>query len=137
MFAQQRQLLSSLRLRRVRVEDHAIEQSGQDLERAAAQFGIGGSGQLPYTIYGAVRDKQSGSSIEMMSVVWGRMVKLDPGAFKRGDIQEQTHEIKEIMRYQVTWNKAELFYYDFFASTWRVNGVDQNNDVNGILRITG
>lgn len=103
--------------------------------QSAAQFGIGGSAQLPYTILGAVRDKQAGTAIALQCVAWGRMVKMEPGQFKRGDIMEQTHEIKEIMRYQMLWNNVELYYYDFFSSTWRVNGVSQNSDVNAILQI--
>jgi phage tail tube protein FII len=59
------------------------------------------------------------------------------GTYKRGDAAEQTHEIKEITRYGLYWNNAELYYYDFFASIWRVNGVDQYADVNGVLRISG
>jgi len=102
-----------------------------------AQFGLGGSGQLPYTVYGAVRDKQTGTAIELKSTAWGRMVKLDSGTIKCGDASEQTHEIKEITRYALYWNKVELYYYDYFASIWRVNGVDQYADVNGILRIAG
>ncbi|MGA2491843.1 MAG: phage major tail tube protein [Roseiarcus sp.] len=105
--------------------------------QSAAQFGLGGSGQVPYTVYGAVRDKQTGTAIELKATIWGRMAKLDMGTYKRGDASEQTHEIKEITRYGLYWNKVELYYYDFFASIWRVNGVDQYADVNGILRISG
>lgn len=101
------------------------------------QFGLGGSGQLAYTVYGAVRDKQTGKAIEMKATAWGRMVKIDSGALKRGDATEQTHEIKEIVRYSLYWNKSELYYYDYFASTWRVNGTDEYSDVNNILRVSG
>ena len=109
--------------------------SGMD-PQAMTQFGLSGSGLLNYTIYGAVRDKQVGALIEVKCIVQGRMVKLDPGSFKRGDMMEQTHEIKEVFRYQLYWNKNELFFYDFFASQWRVNAIDQASDVNTILRVT-
>ena len=105
--------------------------------QSAAQFGLGGSGQLAYTIYGAVRDKQTGKAVELKATAWGRMASLDSGTWKRGDAAEQTHEIKEVTRYGLYWNKVELYYYDFFASIWRVKGVDQVADVNSILRVAG
>lgn len=101
-----------------------------------AQFGLGGTGQIPYTIYGAVRDKQTGKAIELKAVATGRLVKADGGSIKRGDATEGTYEVKEITAYSLYWNKVELYFYDFFASAWRVNGVDQYADVNGILRIS-
>jgi hypothetical protein len=105
--------------------------------QSAAQFGVNGASQMPYTILAAVRDKQAGQALAYQAIVWGRMVEIDPGSFKRGDIMQQTHMIKEVMRYQLTWNNSELFYYDFYTSTWRVNGQSQNSDVNSILQITG
>jgi len=105
--------------------------------QSLAQFGLGGTGQVPYTIYGAIRDKQTGSAIELKATSWGRMVTIDSGTWKRGDAAEQTHQIREITMYTLYWNKVELYYYDFYNSTWRVNGVDQVRDVNTILRISG
>ena len=105
--------------------------------QSMAQFGLGGSGQLVYTIYGAVRDKQTGKVKELKATAWGRMVKLDSGTFKRGEAAEQTHEIKEIFRYGLYWDKSEVFYFDYESSTWRVDGDDQYADVNSILRISG
>jgi len=102
-----------------------------------AQFGLGGTGQLPFTVYGAIRDKQSGTAIELKAIVNGRLTEVDHGAWKRGDAAEQTHMIKEITMYQLYWNKKELYFYDFYNSTWRVNGANQQSDVQSILRIAG
>ena len=103
----------------------------------AALFGIGGAGQAPYTVYGAIRDKQTGASLELKAVAWGRMVEIDHGSWKRGDATEQTHNIQEITRYSLYWDKKELYYYDFYTTTWRVNGVSQVSDIAAILRIPG
>jgi uncharacterized protein len=100
-----------------------------------AQFGLGAAVDMPYTVYGAVRNKQTGEAIELKATAWGRLTTLDPGTIKRGEAAEQTHEIKQIMRYSLFWNKKELYYYDFYNSAWRVNGVDQYSDVKSILRI--
>ena len=103
--------------------------------QSLAQFGLGGTGQVPYTILGAVRDKQTGTSIQLRASAWGRLTEIDSGTWKRGDAAEQTHKIEEITLYQLYWNKVEVYYYDFYNSTWRVNGVSQVDDVNAILQI--
>jgi hypothetical protein len=105
--------------------------------QSMAQFGLGGTGQLPYTILGAVRDKQTGKAIALKVLATGRMTKVASGAIKRGDASDQTFTIKEITLFALYWNAVELWYYDFFASIWRVNGVDQYADVNSILQISG
>jgi uncharacterized protein len=106
--------------------------------QSLAQFGLGASGaRVPYTVLGAVRDKQTGVAIALQCTVLGRMVEASQGTFKRGDADMQTHKIQEVTLYSLTWNGAELYYYDFFNSIWRVNGVSQVSDVNAILQITG
>ena len=99
-------------------------------------FGIGGRNQVPYTMYGLIRDKNGNKPLEMKAIVWGRMTKMAPSEFKRGDLDEQDHEIKEVTHYELYYNKAEKYYFDFFSSAWRVDGVDQNSDLNSILRIS-
>ena len=103
--------------------------------QSMAQFGLGGTGQVPYTVYGAIRDKQTGTAIELKVTAWGRLIEINSGTWKRGDAAEQTHEINEITLYGLYWNKVELYFYDFYNSTWRVNGTNQVQDVNAILRI--
>lgn len=103
--------------------------------QSLAQFGLGGTGQVPYTILGAVRDKQTGTAIELKASIWGRMTEIDNGTWKRGDAAEQTHKIQEITLYSLTWNKSELYYYDFYNSVWRVNGASQVTDIAAILQI--
>lgn len=98
-------------------------------------FGINGRVAMPYTIYGVVRDKQTGAAIELKAVVYGRLTKLEPSEFKRGDLDDQDHEIKEISHYEVYWDKKEKFFYDFYSSTWRVDGTDQFATEKAILRI--
>lgn len=111
-----------------------FKQAGWD-PQSMAQFGIGGRAQIPYTMYGVIRDKATGDAVEVKAVARGRMVSLEKSEFKRGDLAEQTHEIKEVTHYELYWNKKELYWYDWKASQWRVNGVPQNSVENSILRI--
>ncbi len=98
-------------------------------------FGLGGNGQRPYTIYGALRDKNGGRVIERKVVVFGRMLEVTPSEFKRGDLTDQDHKIGEITHYEMWEDKAEIYYYDFMSSIWRVRGENQLAQVNSILRI--
>ena len=109
--------------------------SGYD-PQAMGQFGVvGTTNNNAFTTYGVMRDKQGNTPIELRAVVWGRLTKIQKDTFKRGDLATQTHEIKEITHYELFWNGGELYYYDFYSSVWRINGTDQNQAVNSILRI--
>ena len=102
-----------------------------------SQFGLGGSNSLPYTCYGAIRDKKGGGLIELKVVMRGRLGKMDSDELKRGDLVGHDHMIHEITHYEMWWNQREKYYYDWLASDWRVDGVSQNADVRQILRIPG
>jgi len=98
-------------------------------------FGLGGNGIRPYTIYGALRDKNGGRLIERKVVVFGRLIEVGESEYSRGDKVEQDHKIAEITRYEFWEDKQEVYLYDYFASTWRVGGVNQLAETNAILRI--
>lgn len=89
----------------------------------------------PYTIYGTLRDKNGGRMIECKVVVFGRMIEVGENEFQRGQLVDQDHRIAEITHYELWEDKAEVYYYDFFGSVWRVNGVNQLAQTNSILRI--
>lgn len=100
-----------------------------------AQFGLGAAQARPYTIYGVMRDKQTGAAIERKAVVIGCLQEVSEEEFSRGNLGAQDHKIGEITHYELYENKQEIYYFDFFASTWRVKGVDQLADTRAILRI--
>ena len=108
--------------------------TGSDAQTKAL-FGIGANGQRPYTIYGALRDKNGGRMIERKVIVFGRMIEVGENEFQRGQLMEQDHRIAEITHYELWEDKAEVYYYDFFGSVWRVNGVNQLAQMNAMLRI--
>ena len=107
---------------------------GSDAQTKAL-FGIGSNGTRPYTIYGALRDKNGGRLIERKVVVFGRMTEVGENEFKRGELIEQDHTITEVTHYELWEDKKEVYYYDFFGSVWRVNGTNQLATTNAILRI--
>lgn len=101
------------------------------------QFGLGSRSVMPYTAYGAIRDKRTGTYQELKVIAEGRLGRIEDDEFKRGELQGQDHVINEIMHYEVHWGGAELWFYDWKTTTWRVDGVSQNAAVRNILRIPG
>ncbi len=105
--------------------------------QAMSQFGLNSRVNLPYTIYGIVRDKAGNAPLEVKAVVRGRMTRVAVDNMKRGDLLGTDFAIKEIVHYELYFNKQEKYFFDFMGSDWRVDGVDQYADDRTILRIPG
>ena len=43
--------------------------------------------------------------------------------------------MNSVVHYELWFDGQEKVYWDFFSNEWRVGGVDQNSDINRILRI--
>jgi hypothetical protein len=102
-----------------------------------SQFGLGSRGRLPYTFYGAIRDKKGNRAIELKVIMEGRLAKIEGDDLQRSELIGHDHMIHEIWHYECYWDKKEKYYYDFLGSDWRVDGVSQNDDIRNILRIPG
>lgn len=98
-------------------------------------FGIGSQLKTIFTGYGLIRDKRTGKAIEAKAIFEGRLGKVTPDAFKRGDAMGHSYSINEVSHYELWFDGAELYYWDFFTNTYRVGGVDQLADVNRILQV--
>jgi len=99
------------------------------------QFGIGTPLKNIYTAYGMIKDKRTGRVIEAKAVIEARLGKATADAFKRGELMGHAYGLNEITHYALTFDRDELFYWDFWTNTLRTGGVDQNADLNSILRI--
>lgn len=101
------------------------------------QFGLGDRTKKSFTAYGVVRDKRTGSALSAMAIMEGRLGKVEPSAFKRGDLMDHAYAINEVTHYELWFDGAEKIFWDFFSSEWRLDGVDQNADERRILGIAG
>ena len=99
------------------------------------QFGLGATARKKFTAYGSVRDKRNGVAIEAKAVLEGRLGTANPEAFQRGELQGFDYAINEILHYELYFEGAEKYYWDFFTTDWRVNGTSQNADERSILRL--
>lgn len=104
---------------------------------AMAQFGLGSRHRNRFTAYGEITEQRTGRAIEAVAVLEGRLGKVEPDAFKRGELQGHEYAIKSVTHYSLIFDGKEIYYWDFFTSKWRVNGADENADTNRILRIPG
>lgn len=100
------------------------------------QFGLGTTGRNRFTAYGVIRDKRSGRAIEAKAVMEGRLSKIAPDAFQRGEAQAHDYAINEVLHYELHFDGQEELYFDFFTNTVRLGGQDRDPDFNNILRIS-
>jgi hypothetical protein len=88
-----------------------------------------------FTAYGLVRDRRSGEAMEAKSVFEGRLGRVNPTSFRKGDLQSHEYSIRGITHYELYLGDDEIYFWDFFISARRVGGEDLNQDMNAILRI--
>ena len=100
-----------------------------------SKFGLGSKMTHNYTAYGSVVDRRTGRAIEAKALIEGRIGKVGSDAFQRGNLQGHEFSISGIMHYELWFDGAEKYYWDFWTNAWRVDGTDENADINRILRI--
>jgi phage tail tube protein FII len=103
-----------------------------------------------YTVYGLIRDRRTGAPLQARAYMEGRMGKVNPTEFKKGDLHAHEYAINSIIHYELYMQTApvaaasgvdtalaEIYYWDFFESSFRVGGVDIQSEQNNILAIPG
>lgn len=100
------------------------------------EFGLGSPLRKVFTAYGVIRDKRSGRAIEAKAVMEGRLSRIAPDAFTRGEAMGHEHSINEVLHYELHFDGNEELYWDFFTNTVRLGGQDRDPDFNNILRIS-
>lgn len=99
--------------------------SGTDPE-LLGQFGSPSGTVRVFTAYGAIRNKRTGEIVQSKAIMHGRLGKISPEAFKRGELQGHDYAINEVLHYELWFGGAEKIYWDFFTAEWRLDGQDGN-----------
>ena len=99
------------------------------------QFGLGSRVRHTFSAYGVVRDKRTGRAIESKAIIEGRLGKVAPDAYQRGELMGHEYAINEVVHYELWFDEKEILFWDFFTNAWRAGGNDENADLNRILRI--
>lgn len=101
-----------------------------------------------FTAYGLIRDRRTGEALQSVAYMRGRLGRVNPTAFRKGDLQMFEYSIRSIVHYELSMSVAvntqpvSIYYWDFFDSTFIVrgpNGVETNvnDDLIRILAIPG
>lgn len=99
------------------------------------KFGLNSKVRNVFTVYGNISDRRSGRDIPTKAILEGRLGRVAPDAFQSGNLMGHEYAINEVVRYELYFDGKEKIFWDFFESTWRVDGVDQLASVNANLRI--
>lgn len=91
-----------------------------------------------FTAYGLIRDRLSGVARQATAIIWGRLGRVNPTNFRRGDLQAHEYSIRGITHYELTLEGiGDIYLWDFFTSTRIIGGVNQNADLVRTLQIPG
>jgi len=88
-----------------------------------------------FTAYGQIRQRRSGKAIQALAIMHGRLGRVNPTEFSRGQNQSHEYAIRGIVHYRLYIDNQEIYYWDFFTSARRVGGVDLNAELNRNLGI--
>jgi phage tail tube protein FII len=101
-----------------------------------------------FTAYGLIRERRTGAALRAMAVMWGRLGRVNPTSFRKGDLMQHEFSIRSITHYELYMQQddtgsasardmREIYYWDFFTSERRIDGVERNADHISILAIPG
>ena len=95
-----------------------------------------------FTAYGLIRDRRTSKALQAMAVIEGRLGRVNPTAFSKGNLMAHEYSIKSIVSYKLTMQLTEngqtpflIYHWDFFTSKRIVGGKDLNADMINLLRI--
>lgn len=87
-----------------------------------------------FTAYGLIRNRRTGEANQAVGVMEGRMGRVNPTAYRKGDLQMFEFSIRSIVFYHLMMQEnvdaqlQTIYRWDFFSGEFSVRGPD------GILR---
>jgi len=96
-----------------------------------------------FTAYGLIRDRRSAEALQSVAVIEGRMGRVNPTAFSKGNLMSHEYSLRSIVHYELYMQvepdtePLEIYFWDFFTSTRRIGGVDLNDEMIRLLAIPG
>jgi phage tail tube protein FII len=97
-----------------------------------------------FTAYGLIRDRRTSLAHQAVAVIEGRMGRVNPAAFSKGNLMHHEYSIKSIVHYEL-WMQTEsgdarpneIYWWDFFTSQMRFGRVVITDDMVRLLAIPG
>lgn len=95
-----------------------------------------------FTAYGLIRDRRTSKALQATAIIEGRLGRVNPTAFSKGNLMHHEYSIKSIVHYELymqlnstSMMPAEIYFWDFFTSVRRIGGKDLNEDLVALLSI--
>jgi phage tail tube protein FII len=89
-----------------------------------------------FTAYGVIRDRRTGAALESKTIMGGRLGRVNPANWRRGDLQHHEYSIRGMTHYALFMAGEEIYSWDFFLNQRRIGGVDLTHRLlTAILRI--
>lgn len=94
-----------------------------------------------FSVYGLIRDRRTSEALQGYAVIEGRIGRVNPTAFRKGDLMAHEYSIRAITHYELYMQLGkgeepwEVYWWDFFTSTKRIGGEDQNKDLVKLLAL--
>lgn len=103
--------------------------------KVMTMIGLSTAASQTFTAYGGIRDRRTSKLLEAKAIIGGRLSKVHPAAWNRGNLQHHEYAIGSITHYELHMDGDELWKWDFWLNERIIGGVDVNADLNSILRI--
>lgn len=93
-----------------------------------------------FTAYGLIRDRRTSVALQALAVIEGRLGRMNPTAFSKGNMMAHEYSIKSIVHYELHLQvqagseaPEEIYWWDFFTSRFRSDQVELTNDMARLL----
>jgi phage tail tube protein FII len=95
-----------------------------------------------FTAYGMIRDRRTSIALQALAIMQGRLGRVNPTAFSRGNLMAHEYSIKSIVSYRlymqttvVATEPDPIYEWDFFTSDFMVGGDDINAEMKRTLAL--
>jgi phage tail tube protein FII len=96
-----------------------------------------------FTAYGLIRDRRTNNGMQALSIFEAQLGRVNPTNFTKGGLQNMEYSLRSIVHYELYMQETigveptEIYFWDFFTSTFRVGDVNLNAELNQLLAIPG
>ena len=95
-----------------------------------------------FTAYGLIRNRRTAAALQSIAVISGRLGRVNPTAFSKGNLMSHEYAIRSITHYEL-WMQltpgnttpTEIYWWDFFTSRFRTGREELTSDMVRILGI--
>jgi len=93
-----------------------------------------------FTAYGLIRDRRTSAALQAVAVFEGRLGRVNPTAFSKGNLMSHEYSIKNITHYELNMMVSEggfqqIFWWDFFTTSLGIGDNMLTDDMVRLLAI--